>query len=137
MDFKVCEEVSALGVKVAFLVINNIDNNIRDELLKKEIENFYIEFTQNYSPENLENDANIIGYRKLHEKIDIADKSLVASPESLIKLLFKYKTLRPINFIVDTYALRFINVRHVCEGGADQNRKKYMYHICITVYFIS
>ena len=37
MDFKISENVSALGIKVVFLVIYNIDNTSEDELLKKKL----------------------------------------------------------------------------------------------------
>lgn len=116
MNFKICEEVSALGIKVAFLIIHNIDNNHYDDLLKHKIDKFYTQFLQEHSTESLENDANIIGYRKLHKTIGITDKSLVASPESLIKLLFKHKSLRPINFIVDTY--NYIAIKNKVSIGA-------------------
>jgi len=116
MNFKICEEVSALGIKVAFLIIHNIDNNHYNDLLKLKIENFYNQFLQNHSIESLEDDANIIGYRKLHKTIGITDKSLVASPESLIKLLFKHKSLRPINFLADTY--NYIAIKNIVSIGA-------------------
>ena len=46
----------------------------------------------------------------------IRDKSLIASPESLIRLLFKYKILRPINQIVDLY--NYIAIKHRVSIGA-------------------
>jgi len=116
MNFKICEEVSALGLKVAFLVIHNIDNNQYDNSLEHKIDEFYTQFLNEYSTEHLENDSNIIGYRKLHKKIGITDKNLIASPESLIKLLFKHKSLRPINFIVDTY--NYIAIKNKVSIGA-------------------
>lgn len=131
MNFKICEDVSSLGVKVAFLTIYNLDNNHNDDLLKSKIENFYAQFLQNYSLEILEDDAHIIGYRKLHEKIGVTDKSLVASPESLIKLLFKYETLRPINFLVDTYNYIAIKNR-VSIGAHDINHIDGNVRLCFT-----
>ena len=116
MNFNICEEVSALGIRVAFLIIHNIDNKHNDISLKHKIDKFYTQFLLEYSTESIENDANIIGYRQLHKIIDITDKSLVASPESLIKLLFKYKSLRPINFIVDAY--NYIAIKNKVSIGA-------------------
>jgi DNA/RNA-binding domain of Phe-tRNA-synthetase-like protein len=116
MNFKICEEVSALGIKAAFLVIHNIDNNQFDNSLKHKIDNFYTQYLKEYSNEHLENDSNIIGYRQLHKLIGITDKTLVASPESLIKLLFKHQSLRPINFLVDTY--NYIAIKNKISIGA-------------------
>ncbi len=116
MNFKICEDVSALGIKVAFLVIYGIDNNQHNNAIKKKIEKFYSDFLEEYSSEKLGNDASILGYRKLHKNIGINDKSLVASPESLINLLFKYKALRPINFIVDTY--NYVAIKNKVSIGA-------------------
>lgn len=116
MNFKICEEVSELGVKVAFLIIYNIDNNQYDDSIRHKIDNFYIQYIQEHSIEGLENNTNIIGYRKLHEDIDINDNSLIASPESLIKILFKHSTLQSINFIVDTY--NYIAIKNNVSIGA-------------------
>ena len=116
MDFKISENVSALGIKVVFLVIYNIDNTPVDELLKKKIGDFHKNSLRSFTTENLESDPNIIGYRKLHEKVGVTEKSLVASPESLIKLLFKHKTLRPISFIVDTY--NYVAIKNRVSIGA-------------------
>ena len=116
MDFKICEDVSALGIHVVFLVIYDIDNTNYDVDLENTIYKFYKEFYTYYSSEDLEKDKNIIGYRELHKNIGINDKSLIASPESLIKILFKHKTLRPINFIVDTY--NYVAIKNRISIGA-------------------
>ena len=116
MNFEICEKVSALGIKVAFLIIHNIDNNHYDDSLKHKVDKFYTQFLNEYSIESLENDASIIGYRQLHKAIGITDKSLVASPESLIELLFKHQSLRSINFLVDTY--NYIAIKNKVSIGA-------------------
>ena len=131
MDFKICEDVSALGIKVAFLAIYDLDKSSFNESLKNEIRNFYTQFLQNYSEEDLENDVNILGYRKLHEEIGVTDKSLVASPESLIKILFKYKSFKPINYIVDTYNYIAIKNR-VSLGAHDIDRINGNVRLCFT-----
>jgi len=131
MHFKICEDVSSLGIKVVFLAIYNIASAQKDELLKNKIEVFYKLFLRSYTTESLENDIAINGYRNLHAKIGITDKSLVASPESLIRLLFKYKTLRPINFIVDTYNYIAINNR-VSIGAHDIELINGDVRLCLT-----
>lgn len=131
MDFKICEDVSALGIHVVFLVIYDIENTTFDVDLKNTIHKFYKEFCTYYSSEDLEQDKNIIGYRELHKNIGINDKSLIASPESLIKILFKHKTLRPINFIVDTYNYVAIKNR-VSIGAHDTNNIYGNVRLCFT-----
>jgi len=123
MNFKICEEVSALGAHAAFLVIRNLDNSQYSDTIKNKIELFYTSFLQEYSIENLENDPNIIGYRSLHNDVNITDKSLVASPESLIKILIKHKSFRPINFLVDTY--NYIAIKNKISIGAHDLRHIY------------
>ena len=120
MNFKICEEVTSLGIHVAFLIINDIDNNHYNDSLKQKIEDFYTQFLQKYSFESIQKDKNIIGYRKLHRDVNITDNSLIASPESLIKILFKHKSLRPINFIVDTY--NYIAIKNKISIGAHDLR---------------
>ena len=116
MNFKICEDVSALGIKAAFLVIYNIDKSFYDDLLKNKIKDFYVDFLKRYTPKDLENDESILGYRKLHKLTGIKDKTLVASPENLIKLLFKYSSFKPINNIVDTY--NYIAIKNRVSLGA-------------------
>ena len=131
MNFNICEEVSELGIQVAFLIIRDINNNHYDNSLKDKIDKFYAQFLSKCSIESLEKDPNIVGYRKLHEKIGITDKSLIASPESLINLLFKHRTLRPINFLVDTYNYIAIKNR-VSIGAHDLKNIKGNIRLCFT-----
>ncbi len=116
MNFKICDDVSALGIKVAFLVMHNLDMECYDNLIKEEIARFYLEFTNTVGPEDLEKDKNITGYRRLHEKAGVNEKSVIASPESLMTILFKHKTLRPINYIVDIY--NYVAIKNRISIGA-------------------
>lgn len=121
MDFNICDDVSALGIQVAFLIMYDIDNNHYDDPFKQNVDIFYTQFLKENSPESIEDDKNVIGYRQLHKTIGINDKSLIASPESLIKILFKYKSLRPINFIVDSY--NYIAIKNKISIGAHDLRQ--------------
>ena len=116
MDCKVSKQVSALGINVLYLLIYNLDRSFFTLSLKDEIENYYKQFEKNVTPDDIVIDPHIAGYRKLHEKVGITDNSLVASPESLFKILFKYKSLRPINPIVDTY--NYIAIKNKISIGA-------------------
>ena len=130
MDYKICQDVSVLGINVAFLSIRNIQNNFNGAIISR-IRNFYSEFLENYTPDDLEKDPNILGYRELHKIIGLSDNSLVASPESLIKLLFKYKTLRPINYIVDFY--NYIAIKNKISIGAhDLSKISGNVRLCLT-----
>ena len=115
-SFSVRREVSDLGIKVVFLIIQGIDNNTSSEPLSKKINLFYKELVSTASFEALEKDPYVAGYRKLHQKIGVKDKSLIPSPESLIRLIFKYHSLKSINFIVDIY--NYISVKNKISIGA-------------------
>ncbi len=112
----ICDDVSALGVNAAFLAIKNLDKKFYDDLLKYKIKSFYEYFLKNYSQKDLDNDKNIIGYRNLHNIVSVNDKNLIASPESLIKQLFKNKSLKSINNFVDTY--NYIAIKNRVSLGA-------------------
>lgn len=116
MDCKVTEQVSALGVNVVFMSISNIDHSFFTNSLKNEIEHYYKNFTNSCSFDDIVNESSTSGYQLLHEKVGVTDKSLVASPESLMKILFKHKTLRPINPIVDAY--NYIAIKNRVSIGA-------------------
>lgn len=116
MNFKICDDVSALGIKAAFLILYNINNDSSYDKLKNKIYSFYENFINVHTLHDLDYDKNILGYRKLHSSIGVTEKSLVASPESLIKLLHKYKTLRPINNLVDIY--NYIAIKNKISIGA-------------------
>jgi DNA/RNA-binding domain of Phe-tRNA-synthetase-like protein len=48
--------------------------------------------------------------------VGITENSLIASPESIIKILLKHKSLRSINPIVDTY--NYISIKNKVSIGA-------------------
>ena len=131
MNFKICEDVSSLGINVAFLQVYNINKNNNDVLIHNNFNSFYSDFLNNYNSDDLETDVKIIGYRNLHESIGVTDKSLVASPESLIKILFKHHSLKPINYIVDAYNYIAIKNR-ISIGAHDINRICGNVRLCFT-----
>ncbi|MDW3094555.1 MAG: phenylalanine--tRNA ligase beta subunit-related protein [Gammaproteobacteria bacterium] len=116
MNFKVSEEVSALGINVIFLSVTSIDNSFFTQALKNEIDDYYKIFSEKYTLNDFDNNHNIVGYKKLHNKVGVTDKLLTASPESIIKILLKHKSLRSINPIVDTY--NYISIKNKISIGA-------------------
>lgn len=81
MNFKVSDEVSALGISVAFLSITSIDDSYLSRSLKNEIGNYNKLCAENNTFINIENEANIIAYQELHTKISVTENSLTALPE--------------------------------------------------------
>ena len=116
MKFKVSEGVSTLGINVIFLSISSIDDSYFNSSLKEEIKRYYKFCTEKYTLEDFHNEPNIIGYQKLHHKVGVTEKSLIASPESIIKILLKHKSLKSINPIVDTY--NYISIKNKVSIGA-------------------
>ncbi len=116
MECTVSDEASALGIHVAYLLISDIDRSFFTESLKNEIEHFYRNYSRTLTQEEIKNDPHFVGYRELHKQVGVKSKSLVASPESLIKILQKHNSLRPINYIVDTY--NYIAIKNKVSIGA-------------------
>jgi DNA/RNA-binding domain of Phe-tRNA-synthetase-like protein len=103
--FYVDSEVKTLGLKGVYLVLSNIHNLQTDEsfetILKNEVNNKLSEI----SPEWIENNSVLAGFRKLHTKVNRSNKKFIASPENLYNYLYKYRHLPRINLLVDIYNL--------------------------------
>lgn len=116
MECSVSDQASALGIQVVYLLVYNIDHSFFTASLKNEIEHYYRNLSATSLRLEITNDPYIKGYRELHNKVGATHKSLIASPESLINILIKHKTLRPINSIVDSY--NYIAIKNKVSIGA-------------------
>ena len=116
MECKVSDEVSVLGIQVAYLLISDFNRSFFTKSLKNEIEHYYRDLLTALTHEELKNDPHIVGYQELHTQVGVKSKSLIASPESLIKILQKHNKLRSINYIVDTY--NYIAIKNRVSIGA-------------------
>lgn len=103
MDFVIEDSVKRLGVQVVYLVLHNINNRYYDEQLKSIYNQYYQSLLQSDSYQSITHHPHIIGYRDLHALVKLNNAKLIASPESIFKVLFEKGKLMNINFLVDTY----------------------------------
>ena len=121
MNFEVEDEIKRLGVQVIFMIVRNIDNNYYDPQLKNLYKDYYQSLLKSDSYEKVTMHQHLVGYRGLHDKINLNSPNLVASPESIFKMLFKKGKLANINFLVDTY--NYISVMdRISIGAHDMNK---------------
>ena len=91
------------GVHVGFLLLAGVKNHLRHAAFARERQDLADDIQAVQSKATITRDPYIAGYRDLHSKFGVTDKSLVPSPESLFAILFKLGKLAAINPIVDTY----------------------------------
>lgn len=103
-DFKfvVTPEITGLGIKVAGFLLAGIKNESYHPEFFSYRQDFIESLKAGRTPETIEQDPFILGYRRLHEKIGVS-KKMTASPESLFKYFFKHGDLPAINPLVDAY----------------------------------
>ena len=116
-DLSVDDQLVDAGVVVGFLLIGGVKNQIRKARGFESFRGALIrDLVENYTLAELAAHPYLSGYRELHDRFGVGDKSLVPSPESLYANLFKHKDLRPINPIVDVY--NYVALKHRLSCGA-------------------
>ncbi|HCU91075.1 MAG TPA: hypothetical protein DGR97_14080 [Gammaproteobacteria bacterium] len=117
LELAVDDELVDAGIVVGFLLIGGVKNQIRK---KKGFESFrgalIRDLVENNTLADLAAHRYLRGYRELHDRFDVGDRSLVPSPESLYGVLFKHGDLRTINPIVDVY--NYVALKHRLSCGA-------------------
>ncbi len=105
------------GVVVGFLLIGGVKNQVRKT---RGFESFRAallrDLLENNTLADLAAHPYLSGYRELHDRFGVSDRSLIPSPESLYAILFKHGDLRPINPIVDVY--NYVALKHRLSCGA-------------------
>ncbi len=106
LDFDISEEVSALGLRGAYLAMGGLANkqsNLDFERLKQES---LASILARLSAEAIAGDPILQGFRTLHEAAGVSNsRKNLAAPESLLKFLLKTGTLPKVNILVDIYNL--------------------------------
>ncbi len=115
MNFFVEKKVLDLGLKIKFVVIENINNLKEINYFEK---NNLNELIKKYENINLEEDEILKGYHKIHENGNISKRKNIPASENLIRLLIEKKTMYNINPIVDIY--NYISIKtKICLGAHD------------------
>jgi DNA/RNA-binding domain of Phe-tRNA-synthetase-like protein len=120
-DLQLDDAIADAGVVVGFLLLGGIDNRFCAPGFEALRERLWRSILASAAATVLEDDPTLAGYRELHRRFGIDDASLVPSPESLLRLLFKRGELRSINPIVDVYNTVALERRLSC-GAHDLDR---------------
>jgi DNA/RNA-binding domain of Phe-tRNA-synthetase-like protein len=105
LRFHVDPEVLKLGIRGTYLRMKGLKNcsadSALDGMVALTIENLLRELT----PEAIETDPQLQGFRRLHDAVKRSNKKNVASPENLLALTLERRSMPRINALVDVYNL--------------------------------
>lgn len=118
MKFKVQRQVLEKGVKVLFVVIENVDNKTISEEYIMYRNHKVKELYEKYKDFNVKEDKILEGYHLLHDYIHVKRRKNVPASENLIQMLIKRKNIGSINKIVDLYNLISIDSK-IALGAHD------------------
>jgi DNA/RNA-binding domain of Phe-tRNA-synthetase-like protein len=105
LSFHIAPSVLHLGVRGVYFRMTGLKNRQSDNEFDRVWSASIEAILASLSPEFIEHDAELRGFRSLHEAIKRSNKSNVASPENLLNLLLRRKALPRINLLVDIYNL--------------------------------
>lgn len=111
LEFTVSQKVLSLGIRVAGLLVEDINNdpaNIAIEGLRCKIAD---RLKRELTPQSIKNDPILAGFRSLHEKIGRSNRRFPAASESLLNLFIKKDLIPKINTVVDIYNLVSLETR--------------------------
>lgn len=118
MIFNVDERVLDLGLKIKAVVMEDIDNESKNEEYeiwrKEKIE----ELIKKYKDYSIKDDYVIEAFYQLHEKVGVPRRKNLPASENLIRLLVKREDLVNINKAVDIYNILSIESK-LCLGAHD------------------
>ncbi|MEM8843922.1 MAG: phenylalanine--tRNA ligase beta subunit-related protein [Pseudomonadota bacterium] len=116
MNFEIDQNVKKLGIQVVFLVLHNINNDINDPKHNNVISDYHDLLLQNKTYESISRHPHLVGYHDLHDSINMRNKRLLSSPQSMFRVLFEKRKLTSINFLVDSY--NYVSMKHHISIGA-------------------
>jgi DNA/RNA-binding domain of Phe-tRNA-synthetase-like protein len=105
ITFDVDDEVLALGLTVAAIVVQGIDNQKSTPEFDAFFERETRQVLQDLSLENIKRDPLLQGFRQLHERAGCSNRKTIAASENLLKFLLKTGHLPRVNLLVDIYNL--------------------------------
>lgn len=103
MDFYVEDRVLDIGVKIVFVVINDIDNHTVNEEWREYREKRIKELLEIYRDIDIHEDPILEGFNILHDRSGVKRRKNIPASENLIKLLVKHEGMPFINQAVDIY----------------------------------
>ena len=114
MDFFVEKKILDLGLKIKFVIINNIDNSKSNDYVSSKLN----DLINAYKDFDINNDPILLGFHKIHEKGNISKRKNIPASENLIRLLKENNSIYNINSLVDIYNTISIESK-LCLGAHD------------------
>lgn len=114
ISFDIDPSLLAIGMNAECLVVSGIRNRESDEEFKR-IRTREIEMVlSDLSPESIEADPVLLGFRALHREMGCANRRTIPAPETLLKNLLRVGQMPSINLAVDIYNLVSLKTRLSC-----------------------
>lgn len=111
MNFTVSKEVKDLGMKVAIVIISDMNNSKNNDEFNQYRDSELDNIVKDLSEEKIVNDKILSGFLHLHQKIGKTSKKDKSSPENLLYMLLNNNRIPNINLIVDIYNLVSLKTR--------------------------
>jgi DNA/RNA-binding domain of Phe-tRNA-synthetase-like protein len=130
-NFDVSSEVLQLGLQGAYLRFTELSNRISDTEFDDLLASSLRDLISGLSESVIENDAQLRGFRLLHDAVKRSNRKNVASPENLLRLLLARGSMPRVNLLVDIYNLVSMETR-LALGAHDIYRISGNVHLMMT-----
>ena len=112
IQFRVAEDVVALGVTGVYFVMGGLENRASDPVFD-ECRRDIVKAVQEEMADGsaIKEDKVLTGFRELHTAVGRSNRDHVASPENLLKLISRTGELPQVNLLVDIYNLVSVQTR--------------------------
>lgn len=105
LNFNISNEVLNLGLRGAYFTIGNIVNKESDTDFEGYKEEVLRKIKEEITQERISNDPILLGFKRLHERVERTGKNNIASPENLLNMFMQHGRIPQINLLVDIYNL--------------------------------
>lgn len=109
--FTFAQEALDLGITGAYFILTGMENRPASDEFEPLKSRVVEEILAHLTPERIEEDPVLKGFRILHDRVQRSNKKNVASPENLLRMLLQTGRLPHINLLVDLYNLVSLQTR--------------------------
>jgi DNA/RNA-binding domain of Phe-tRNA-synthetase-like protein len=103
VQFRITDEVRALGVRGAYAVMRGLANRERDPRFERYRAELVERLRSELPPDCLAADPVLKGFRDLHDAIGRSNRRFPSAAESLVSLFLRKRIVPAINLLVDIY----------------------------------